>query len=83
MVIKTLLLGGGCVIFIIGMILFPLPVPLGIPTMLLGLAIMFKASNRIKRKVLWYCNKNAYSRNIFLKVKAYRLEKKRMGIHKS
>jgi undecaprenyl-diphosphatase len=36
----------GSTIFIFGLILFPLPVPFGLPTMILGLSIMFKASDQ-------------------------------------
>jgi len=54
---KTLLLSCGSLVFVIGMILFPLPVPLGLPTMILGLAMMLKASNKIKRIVIRLSNK--------------------------
>lgn len=76
MVKKSLLLILGGFIFVIGMILFPLPVPLGLPTMIVGLAIMFKASNKVKRRVIRLLDKNQYSRKAWQKAKDYRRSKK-------
>lgn len=73
---KSLLLTVGGIIFVIGMILFPLPVPFGLPTMILGLAIMFKASNKVKRKVIRLLDKNHHTRMVWQKVKTYRRQKK-------
>jgi len=73
---KTLLLSCGSLVFVIGMILFPLPVPLGLPTMILGLGIMFKASNKVKRLVIRLSNKNPYSQKVWQKIRAYRLDNK-------
>jgi len=73
---KSLLLTVGSIIFVIGMILFPLPVPFGLPTMILGLAIMFKASNKVKRKVIRLLDKNHHTRKAWGKVKTYRKQKK-------
>jgi len=56
----------GSIVFIIGMVLFPLPVPLGLPVMVIGLAIMFKASNNIKRKLIRLLKKNPRSKNVVL-----------------
>ncbi|MDF1583245.1 MAG: hypothetical protein RQ733_12885 [Methyloprofundus sp.] len=76
MVKKSLLLMLGSIIFVIGMILFPLPVPFGLPTMVVGLAIMFKASNKVKRRVIKLFDKNQYSRKAWQKAKDYRRSKK-------
>ncbi|MBE0469454.1 MAG: hypothetical protein IBX55_08130 [Methyloprofundus sp.] len=76
MVKKTLLLVLGSIIFVIGMILFPLPVPFGLPTMVVGLAIMFKASNKVKRRVIKLFDKNQHSRKAWQKAKDYRRSKK-------
>ncbi len=73
---KSLLLGVGGLIFIIGMILFPLPVPLGLPTMIIGLAMMFKASNRVKRNVIRRANHYPQTRALWQKIRAYRVRKK-------
>jgi len=76
MVKKTLLMAAGSTIFIIGMVLFPLPVPFGLPTMIVGLSLMFKASDKVKRSTLKLFNKYPYSRNAWQKVRVYRLGKK-------
>lgn len=73
---KSILLIVGSTLFIIGIILFPLPVPLGLPTMILGLAIMFKASNRVKRKVIRLLDKNHHTRHLWKKLTIYRRQKK-------
>ncbi|MEF3076783.1 hypothetical protein V2P20_17290 [Methylobacter sp. Wu1] len=49
---KSLLMTTGSVVFVVGMILFPLPVPFGLPTMIVGLSIMLKASNDVKRLII-------------------------------
>ena len=68
----------GSVIFVMGMIIFPLPVPVpfGLPTMILGLTIMFKASNKVKRRVLQLLDKTHRTRMVWKKVKTYRRQKK-------
>lgn len=76
---KTLLLSSGSVIFLVGMILFPLPVPFGLPTMIVGLAIMFKASYKVKRTVIRLSDKNLHSRRVWQKVRSYRQAKKQGG----
>ncbi|WP_305910033.1 hypothetical protein Q9L42_002360 [Methylomarinum sp. Ch1-1] len=73
---KSLLMAIGASIFCIGMILFPLPLPLGLPTMLVGLAIMFKASDSVKRKVIRWSDKNHHTRKAWQKVRDYRRRKK-------
>lgn len=76
MIKKTLLLTIGGIIFVIGMILFPLPVPFGLPTMIVGLAIMFKASNEVKRRVIKLFDKNRHTRKAWQKARDYRRQKK-------
>jgi|GEM_PF-4667273 len=56
---KTILMSVGGTVFVAGLILFPLPVPLGLPTMVVGLSIMLKASNKIKRTVTSSSRKTA------------------------
>ena len=73
---KSILLSVGGIIFVIGLILFPLPVPFGLPTMILGLAIMFKASNKVKRKVIRLLDKNHLTRKLWKKLTLYRRQKK-------
>lgn len=73
---KTLLMMIGLSILIIGLILFPLPIPLGLPTMLVGLAILFKASDRVKRLVIRWSDKNHHTRRAWRAVKDYRRRKK-------
>ncbi len=74
---KSLYMVSGSVLFVIGMILFPLPVPFGLPTMLIGLALMFKASDKVKRRVIRLSNKNPHSRKLWQKVRQKRIERKR------
>ena len=73
---KSLLMIIGSITFLVGMVLFPLPVPFGLPTMLIGLAIMFKASNKVKRIVIRMSDKNKHTRKAWQKVKTYRKHKK-------
>lgn len=73
---KYLLMGLGISIFIIGVILFPIPVPLGLPTMLIGLAVMFKASNRVKRLVIRTSIKYHYTNKLWQQIKAFRYKRK-------
>jgi hypothetical protein len=49
-----------------------LPVPLGLPTMVIGLSIMLKASNQIKRTVIRLFKKNRHSSHVWRKVRALR-----------
>lgn len=73
---KSLLMTIGGLIFVIGMILFPLPVPFGLPAMIVGLAIMFKASNKVKRSVIRLSEKNQHTRKPWQKVRNYRRRRK-------
>jgi hypothetical protein len=73
---KSFLMLTGSVIFIIGMILFPLPVPFGLPTMLVGLAIMLKASNKVKKVLIIWSAKHPLSRQLWQAFKTYRRRKK-------
>ena len=76
MIKKTLFMSIGGTLFIIGMILFPLPVPLGIPVMIIGLSLMFKASDKLKRKAIRLFDNHPHSRNAWQKIRDYRLRKK-------
>lgn len=73
---KSLLMTIGMIVFIIGVILFPVPLPLGLPTMLIGLAIMFKASDRVKRKVIRWSDKTPITKKLRHRIRAYRRRKK-------
>lgn len=73
---KSLLMIFGSITFMVGMVLFPLPVPFGLPMMLIGLAIMFKASNKVKRIVIRLSDKNKHTRKAWQKVKNHRKHKK-------
>ena len=81
MIKKSLLLTLGCIIFIIGVILFPLPIPFGLPTMIVGLAIMFKASNKVKRRAIKLFDKNKHTRNAWQKARDYRRKKRQNNTH--
>lgn len=65
MIIRSFLLGTGMIIFVLGLMLFPLPGPFGIPTMTIGLSIMLKASNRVKRLTLRLVHRNRHSSRIW------------------
>lgn len=67
---KSLLMTVGGIIFVAGMILFPLPVPLGLPTMIIGLSIMLKASHKVKRIMIKLFNKNRHSKQVWRKGRA-------------
>ena len=73
---KSLLLTLGGIIFVIGVILFPLPVPFGLPTMIVGLTIMFKASDKVKRITIRCLDKNQHTRKLWLRIREYRRRKK-------
>ncbi len=73
---KSILMTIGILVFVIGMILFPLPVPFGLPIMIVGMAIMFKASDRFKRKVVRWSWNNVYARIVWSKFKDYRKKRK-------
>lgn len=73
---KSLLMTLGAIVFVTGMILFPLPVPFGLPTMIVGMAIMFKASDKVKRKVIRWSDKNHHTRHAWQKVRDYRRRKR-------
>lgn len=66
---RVVLTSIGGIIFIIGLILFPMPVPLGIPTMIIGLSIILKGSNRAKRLVISFIKKNRYSNQFWRKTR--------------
>ncbi len=76
MIKKSILVFTGSVIFIIGMILFPLPVPFGLPTMLVGLAILLKASTKVKKVLIVWLDKHPFSRQLWQRFKTYRRRKR-------
>lgn len=59
----------GVTIFVIGMILFPMPVPLGLPIMIIGLSIILKTSNQAKRVIIRLFNKNQHSSLLWRKTR--------------
>ncbi|HNP26916.1 MAG TPA: PGPGW domain-containing protein [Nitrosomonas sp.] len=69
MIIRALLTAIGMIIFVIGIILFPMPGPFGIPTMAVGLSIMLKASNRVKRTTISLVHKNRHSSRLWRKIR--------------
>lgn len=69
MITRTILMATGMIIFFIGIILFPMPAPLGLPIMAIGLSIMLKASNQIKRFTIRLVRKNNYSNDLWRKVR--------------
>lgn len=69
MIIRTFLMATGMIIFIIGLILFPMPAPLGLPVMAIGLSIMLKASNQVKRITIRLVRKNSHSNQLWRKVR--------------
>ena len=66
---RVALTSTGGIIFIIGLILFPMPVPLGIPIMIIGLRIILKGSNKAKRLVINLIKKNRYSNQLWRKTR--------------
>ncbi|MBP7953943.1 MAG: hypothetical protein KAZ14_02110 [Nitrosomonas sp.] len=66
---RVALTSTGGIIFIIGLILFPMPVPLGIPIMIIGLSIILKGSNKAKRLVINLIKKNRYSNQLWRKTR--------------
>lgn len=66
---RVALTSTGGIIFIIGLILFPMPVPLGIPIMIIGLSIILKGSNKVKRLVINLIKKNRYSNQLWRKTR--------------
>ncbi|MBX3630789.1 MAG: hypothetical protein KF908_12965 [Nitrosomonas sp.] len=65
MIIRSLLLSLGVIIFVLGIMLFLVPGPFGIPTMAIGLSIMLKASDTVKRITLRLIHKNRHSSRIW------------------
>lgn len=66
---RVALTSTGGIIFTIGLILFPMPVPLGIPIMIIGLSIILKGSNKAKRLVINLIKKNRYSNQLWRKTR--------------
>lgn len=75
---KSILMAIGGVIFIVGMILFPLPVPFGLPTMIIGLSIMLKASHKVKRIMIRLFKKNRHSEQVWRKGRELRRKRIRL-----
>ncbi|WP_231383617.1 hypothetical protein [Methylobacter luteus] len=69
---KSLLMTTGSVVFVVGMILFPLPVPFGLPTMIVGLSIMLKASNDVKRLIIRLFKLHPRTEKLWRNVRALR-----------
>jgi len=57
------------IVFIIGIILFPMPGSFGIPTMVFGLSIMLEASSRVKRLTVRLVHKNRHSSYFWRKIR--------------
>ncbi len=72
MVKKTLLLSLGGIIFLIGMITFPMPVPIGLPLMLIGMTIMLRISPTVRRKLLKLARRNPHMHRVWRKTRSYR-----------
>jgi predicted membrane channel-forming protein YqfA (hemolysin III family) len=72
---KPIMMTIGGVTFITGMILFPLPVPFGFPTMIIGLSIMLKASHKVKRTLIRWFKKNRHSEKIWRKSRELRRQR--------
>ena len=53
--------------FITGMILTPLPVPFGFPTMNIGLSIMLKTSHKVKRTLIKLFKKSRRGEQVWRK----------------
>lgn len=58
---QSLLMTVGVTIFVTGVILFPMPIPLGLPVMIIGMTIILKGSNQVKRVIIRLINKNQHS----------------------
>lgn len=66
---RTILMSAGVVIFLIGAILFPMPVPIGLPIMVLGLSIILKTSHQVKRLTVRLIHKNRHSSGLWCKMR--------------
>lgn len=64
---KSILMTVGGTVFAAGVILFPLPVPFGLPIMVIGLSIMLKASDKVKRTVIRLFKKNRHGERLWRK----------------
>ncbi len=69
MVVRSLLLSAGMIIFLLGIMLFLVPGPFGIPTMAIGLSIMLKASNTVKRLTLRLVRRNRHSSRLWYRMR--------------
>ncbi len=50
---RILLFCSGLTVFILGLLLFPLPLPLGIPLILIGLSLMVSSSLYVRQGLRW------------------------------
>ncbi len=71
MIIRNVLFSIGITLFIIGMILTPLPIPFGVPIMLLGLFILIKSSFKSKRWAVSLINKNRHIQKTVNRFRSY------------
>ncbi len=66
---QILLMSMGITFFILGIILLPILIPLGIPFMIIGLSFMMKTSNQVKRLAIRLVNKNRHSNQLWRKTR--------------
>jgi len=57
---------------LIGMITFPMPVPIGLPLMLIGMTIMLRISPTVRRKLLKLARRNPHTHRVWRKARSYR-----------
>ena len=74
---KTILMTAGSVVFIVGAITFPMPVPIGLPLMIIGLTIMMKTSFKVKRIFLRLTHRSQQTRSVWQKGRSLAKRKKR------
>ncbi len=72
MVKKTLLLSSGGLIFLIGMITFPMPVPIGLPLMIIGMTIMLRTSPTARKKFIKLARRNPHTHKVWRRARSYR-----------
>lgn len=60
---------------IVGAIIFPMPVPLGLPLMVFGLAMIMKTSYGMKRSVIKLTFRHPKTRSIWRKARGFRKRK--------
>jgi hypothetical protein len=55
--IKWLMIFVGMLLLIIGLLTFPLPLPIGLPIFLVGIALLMRYSSDAKRRLLRLCKR--------------------------